>query len=464
MRSSWFVPVVSAASVNPSSGRYMVMEIEYAAELGLIRQNRVIPLLLTAAKPKKWLKPFDMLMPLGVIKINLDERRDYLRKIARLCRQMNVIYRPVLRNRPGLPFWKGFLDEVTAIRKRYPEAWDLMPVLTEFDCSCDCKDWRHARELITHYNYSIAYLDDNTAGVPNSRLVQAYCDCATGNPESAEPLLKQAAEELPDAASVHGSIARLHLLRKEPYQAREHLVAALARCGDASLRERMYYLHPMMELGEPIPEDDRSRVLTADVTDWETDERIALYSVRCALLYQSARYKPAIDLHEAVHAEGLHSTATVLYAHLSLVKLERTGDAEQTLIGAIEECGTNGSLDAAALNFQLAEFYLATDQIGKTLTIYEKVLTAPGTVTRKFAVRYARILGKLGDENRTRTECLQILGGRFPLPSSYEDFYYDGFASYLLGNTERAKYDFERSRQFDVWYPRVREPACRVSI
>ena len=153
-RAAWFVPVVSAASVNPSSGRYTVMEIEYASELGLLKQNRVVPLLLTASKPKKWLKPFDMLMPLGAVKIDPDDRRDYLQKIARLCRQMNVVYRPVIKKRPGLPFWDGFLEEVATVLKRYPDAWNLMPALTEFDRCCDRKEWQRARELILCYTSS----------------------------------------------------------------------------------------------------------------------------------------------------------------------------------------------------------------------------------------------------------------------------------------------------------------------
>jgi tetratricopeptide (TPR) repeat protein len=463
-RASWFIPIVSAASVNPSSGRYMVMEVEYASELGLIKQNRVLPLLLTASKPKKWLKPFDLLMPLGVIKVDPADDRDYLQKIARLCRQMNIVYRPIIKHRPWLPFWKGFVDEVTGIRKQYPDVWNLMPVLTEFDRCCGRKEWHRARKLVSFYNDSVSYLAGGDPGTPQSLLAQAYCDCITNHPESAERLLKQAAEALPDFASIHGTVARLHLLRKEPYQAREHLVAALARCSAESLRERMYYLSPMVELGEPIPEDDRSLVLTTDVTDWEDDEQMAVYGVRSNVLYQTARYKPATDLLDIARSTGLHSTTTVLYAHRSWLKLERPGEAEMVLIRAIDECGSNSNLDCSELNFQLAEFYLSIDQVGKMLTIYEKVLTAPEKVTRKFAVRYARILRELGDEKRTRTECLQMLGGRFPLPSTYEDFYYDGFANYLLGNSERARYDFERSRQFDTWYPRVREPACHVPI
>ncbi len=33
----------------------------------------------------------------------------------------------------------------------------------------------------------------------------------------------------------------------------------------------------------------------------------------------------------------------------------------------------------------------------------------------------------------------------FPLPQIPNDFYYDGFAQWMLGNRERSDYDFDRS-------------------
>ena len=41
---------------------------------------------------------------------------------------------------------------------------------------------------------------------------------------------------------------------------------------------------------------------------------------------------------------------------------------------------------------------------------------------------------------------------RIKLPVNHEDFYYDGFAWYLLGNYERAIYDYERSKEYDLYY------------
>ena len=77
--------------------------------------------------------------------------------------------------------------------------------------------------------------------------------------------------------------------------------------------------------------------------------------------------------------------------------------------------------------------------------------------TRQCVVRYARILRKLGDEKRMRIECSKMLNGMFPNPQTCEDFYYDGFAHFLLGNSERAHYDYERSRRFGSHYSQLEE-------
>lgn len=458
-RATWFIPIVSAASVNPSTGRYMVMEIEYAAEQCLMTQNRVVPLMLSAAKPKKWLKPFDILMPLGVIKIDPANRRDYLLKIARLCRQMNSMYRPVMKQRPYLPFWQGFLDEVTAVRKNFPESWHLMPLLTEFDRCFEEKEWPEALSHIAYFNAAVSYFAEKTMQTPHTLMVHATCAFQNGLVETAASLLDRAEKERPNDPAVAGLKVYLHLSREEPYLAREHLVTALARCTAKSLRERMYYLRLLPELGEPISEEDRKLAQETDVSTWEVNERRAVYALRAILLYQTARYKPVIDLLQKAAGDDLHGTTTVIQAHLAWLKLERNNEAETVLTDAIHESKSNKRLRQPELYYHLAEFYLKTERVGKTLTVYERHLCKPTIVTRRFAIRYARILKQLGDEKRTLTECRQVLGGEFPPPRSCADYYYDGFANYLLGNMERAKYDFERSRQFSVWYPRVEAPS-----
>ena len=64
-------------------------------------------------------------------------------------------------------------------------------------------------------------------------------------------------------------------------------------------------------------------------------------------------------------------------------------------------------------------------------------------------VEYARILNAAGDKRMLRDVCEMVLSRKyFKNPRTNEDFYYDGFANYLLGNHERARYDYERCSGF----------------
>ena len=462
-RATWFVPVVSADSVNPSNGKYMVMEVEYASEIGLIAQGRVVPLLQSKSKPKNWFTPFDLLENLGVVRINPDDEREYLREIALLCRRLNTSYRPVIKNRFHLPFWEAFMNEVDSMRKNYPDTWNLMPVITEFDRHFGKRAWQQARELIAYFNESVRFISatDGTRHPPHALMVQAYCEIETGHFETAEDLLERASTEEPVAPELLGLTAHLHMSRKENYKARENLVLALARCSSEELGDLFYYLMPLIELGEAISEKNRKLVLDTDISTWEPKLRTTVYNARAILHYQNGRYRTVINLLDETRTYGQHDTTTIIYAHLAWIKLERNAEAESILTAAIRESRSNSRIRAVTINFYLAEFYLTTGMVGKTLTIYEKHLVKPGVITRRFAVQHARILKRLGNEKRTRTVCLRILGGQFPTPRSCEDFYYDGFANYLLGNSERAQYDFERSHQFDTWYPRVDDPPAK---
>jgi hypothetical protein len=58
----------------------------------------------------------------------------------------------------------------------------------------------------------------------------------------------------------------------------------------------------------------------------------------------------------------------------------------------------------------------------------------------------------MGDETRMRIECSRILGEMFPTPQTFEDFYYDGFANFILRKAERAQHDYERARRFSPHY------------
>ena len=246
----------------------------------------------------------------------------------------------------------------------------------------------------------------------------------------------------------------LHLHRKEHVEAREYFKAALAKCEEEGLLGRFYFLRPLIEHGEVITDEQRRLILETDPSLWPDDGLCGLINAGEILHFQSGEYDKSVELFDAARRRGIHDTTSVVYAHLSYRKQGEDVAAEKILASAIKESGTNFRIDASVLFYHLAEMALDAGDLAKTLQIYEKHLLRPQTIIRRFAVRHAQILRRLGDKKRMRMVCLRMLGGQFPAPKTCEDFYYDGFAQHLLGNSERAQYDFERSKQFAPFYSR----------
>jgi tetratricopeptide (TPR) repeat protein len=452
-RATWFVPIVSTASVNPSSGKYAVIELEYALELDLIIEQRIVPLCLSGSRPKKWLKPYDVLEPLDVVKIDREDTRAYLQGIARLCRRLNVSYKPVLRDRPLLPFWRGFTEEIEIVRKKTDNAWELMPMMTEFDRCRQGKNRQEALDLIAHFLLALQY-GRSFPPLFYSWIVKAHCEIEAGHYAAAAESIQCAARVNPDNPDIQGTKGYLHLRQKEYHEARECFSAALTRCEARDLMSMFHYLYPLIELGDTISIDNRRLILETDPSSWPDEGLPGLLNAGEILHYQSGEYGKAIELFASAGKKNLHDTTSVVYAHLSYLKRGDPAMAETTLISAIRDNGANPRISIDRLYYCLAEQYLLAEDYTRTLPIYEQHLLRPEMITRQYAIRHAQILRKLGDKKRMKTGCLRMLGGQFPCPKCCEDFYYDGFAWYLLGNTERAKYDFERSRQFDRYYSR----------
>jgi tetratricopeptide (TPR) repeat protein len=451
-RSTYFVPVVSASSVSPSNGKYAVMELDYALELDMIAQKRVFPIVLSGSRPKKWLKPYDTLESLSAVEVNIPDTRSYLKAMAQLCRNLKVSYKPYFEEHPLLPFWKGFSDEIDELRQTNDNSWKLMPVIAEFNGCFVKRNWDNALELISYF-LSAACYEWPTQRFFYSWIVKSICEIEAGNLTQAEESIRAASEEKSDDPIVFGAFGYLSMRRRDLTSTREFLTKALSRCGPSdNLYGRFHYLYPLIEIGEMPDRSDRKLIFDADISLWPQDSLRKLCNAREILRFRCKEYRKGLDVFEEMRRREIHDTTSIIYAHLCLKELGEHAEAEALLTSAIRECQTNSKLSVSDLYYQLAEFDLFLNEPRKAVTIYEKHLLGPEVKTRQLAVRFARILRKMGDEKRMRIECGKMINGMFPTPQTCEDFYYDGFANYLLGNAERAQYDYERSRRFGPHY------------
>jgi tetratricopeptide (TPR) repeat protein len=451
-RATYFVPVISAASVSPSNGKYTVMELDYALEQDMIAQKRVFPIVLSGSRPKKWLKPYDTLESLNAVEVDSHNTRSFLQSMARLCRNLKVSYKPLLKEHPLLPYWPGFISEVEDLRQTDEDSWKLMPAISEFNECFEKGNWKEALELISYFLSADRY-ERPARRFFYSLIIKAVCELETGKLTQAEESIRAAGEEKSDDAIIFGAFGYLYMRRRDFTSAREFLAKALTCCGSSdNLYGRFHYLYPLIEIGEMPDRGDRKLIFDADISSWPQDTVPKLCNAQEILRFRCKEYRKGLDVFEEMRRKEIYDTTSIVYAHLCMRELGEDAEAQALLTSAIRESKTSLKLNASDLQYQLAEFDLFINEPRKAAAIYEKHLLGPEVKTRRLIVRYARILLNMGDENRMRIECGKMINGMFPNPQTCEDFYYDGFAYFLLGNAERAHHDYERSRRFGPYY------------
>jgi tetratricopeptide (TPR) repeat protein len=180
-------------------------------------------------------------------------------------------------------------------------------------------------------------------------------------------------------------------------------------------------------------------------------DRAKVEKLQGIALLRQGRCREAAELFSALAERKQLDNASVIYYHRALAACGRTREAISLLS---REAAARGDDN---IHHHLADAYLQAGMVYAALLVYEEELSRPGR-PRKYVVEHARILKALGGRNRARVRelCERVLdptnfGGG---PKTAEDFYYAGFANYLLGNHARARYDYERSGELYEYYDR----------
>jgi tetratricopeptide (TPR) repeat protein len=452
---TYFVPIVSANSVSPSTGKYAVMEVEYALEKDLQAQHRIVPLVLAQCKPKRWLKPFDVLEKMPFLEINTDDRRLFLQSVSGFCARLDYPYKPRLAERPMLPYWKGFCDEISTAQQSKKLDQDLMPVIAEFNRCFDERDWNQAHFLISFFLQAVQYRH-LPAKLFYSGIVKGMCEVELGMLGAAETDLQAACSLKPDDPVVQACIGYLCLRRRDVVAAKECFKTALEKCPSKDGNDlRLYCLVPLVELREPLSAKDREAVLSVDPFACSGDEGQQVLNAQIMILYSVKEYRKAIDLFRSAKKHGWCGASMTMYASFCFKEIGEIPEALSVVNSAVRDAEGGPSSSLTALNFALAELHLSLGNAKEARGIYERRLVSPETQTRKTMIGYARVLKKSNDEKRMTAICTKILKGNvFPPPQNCEDFYYDGYAHYLLGDLACVQSDYERCRRFDSYYSR----------
>jgi tetratricopeptide (TPR) repeat protein len=167
------------------------------------------------------------------------------------------------------------------------------------------------------------------------------------------------------------------------------------------------------------------------------------------LLHQG-RAEAALGVFESLYAQQVADPVAAAYRAMAL---ERLGRIREAIVLLRQE---TRRFDDTNLHHRLADLLLKAGEVSAALAIYREKLCAPERRKRQYLIEYARVLvtTRRDPENRVVPELCKTALSRASMgyPQTNEDFFYDGFANYMIGRHERARYDFERSSGFCEFY------------
>jgi tetratricopeptide (TPR) repeat protein len=447
--SDYFIAVLSANSTNEETGRYTRHEVQHAVEAGLLRKGKVLPLVLAGDPPRTWEGVYQQLRDIMHLRVDPEDRRAYEEMIARLCCRFGWRYVAPFVGDPRLPFARRFEDEVRRLPLPIALFNELMVLIKEFGHKFAAGDWLEADALISYFLMVCGYKAlEPPPYYP--RIIKGVCELQLGRFVEAEASFLEASRHPAADENSYGGLGQVYLRQRRFPQALAAFEKAREICPEGlDLEARFNILATQIEMGEPA--GDEQFLDRFNMNELLPDDRLRLINLRGVLYFRKGRYQAAVDVFQSAYAQKLADATTAAYLAMALRELGCPQEAIRLLRTEAER------LKDINLYHHLADLCLTCGRIDEALRVYERELCEPPHRTRQYMMEYARVLNSL-DQRRygalARRICGTVLDGdHFDIPKTGEDFYYDGFANYLLGNNERARYDYERSRGFfDKYY------------
>lgn len=443
----YFLAVVSASSTDALLGRYTEFEVQSAIGAGLLERCRLLPILLVTSPPAEWRGAYKGLEGLLRVELNPADQRQFDDAIRRICEYLSVPYVPPILNDPRVFFSRRFQQEMNSQKVTPAEYVDLMNIIIGSAEKVAQNQWEEAGRLISLFLTLAAF---KLPGVRfyYPQIIKGVCELQAGRFETAERTFAQATEHPMHDENSFGGLGHAYF-----YQHRyDEALAAFRKALDLQPADKSIEFNIMGALlhaaahvgGVNLPD-------TLDRAELPPEDRIKVDKMKGIALIGRGEYEDAVEVFELIANRAQLDAASAIYYARALEACGRVNDA----IALLRSEATRQ--DDLNLYHHLADAYLRVGIIREGLRVYKDRLCRPGCRTRQYLVEYARILNAVdGVMNgvKMREVCGQVLDQKIfgDSPPTAEDFYYMGFANYLLGNHELARYDYERSGRLFKYY------------
>ncbi|MCX6842182.1 MAG: tetratricopeptide repeat protein [candidate division WOR-3 bacterium] len=443
--SDYFVPLLSANSTDPAIGRFTTLEVRHAIDCGMLQQHRIIPVVLTDREPGSLGGPYDELRDTMHLDVDTRDWRSLEGLVQRLCGVLSLDYVPWIPDHPRLPFAERLRAELRDSDLSRAEYRDLGTLVAEFTRAFADGRWRAALELVTYFVMACRYrLPSSAPYYP--LIVKGVCELQLGLLAEAETTFRQAVQHPRHDENGVGGLGHVYFRQKRHDEALAAYEKALAICPKGEeLEIRFNILSTRVELNGH--ELDPGVLADFDTEQLPPEEKLDVLNLRGLVAYRQGKLADAARHFSLMRQQGIYDTTSLLY-HCSALRDARRCDEAVLLL----ESEAEKRKDTNVYHY-LADLYLKTGKVPAALTLYERKLCPDPVRGRQFTIEFARVLYATAGKAKLREVCERVLDRRhFRNPATPEDFFYDGFANYLLGNLDRARYDYERSAGFCKTY------------
>ncbi|MCU1264759.1 MAG: hypothetical protein JWM21_1077 [Acidobacteria bacterium] len=445
----YFIAVVSANSTEEHTGHNTRLEVHYAVQRGLLQQGRLLPVLLINNPPQQWRDIYQSLATLVRAEIDPASSDSIEEGIHRICRWMSNTYVPPSLNDARVFFAHRFLreaQEADAIPLSNDKFFELMRIMNRCAEKVLREEWKGALDDITLFKL----FSDSMAREPEHRfyypqIIKGVCELQLQDYSRAEKTFLEASIHPLRDENAFAGLGHTYYARRLYSEAITAFQTALS-LNPADRDIEFNILGTLLDSGEQV--FDVAMLDHYDNLELSAAERFKVNKVKGIVLCRSNKYLEATKVFGSMNPEEMDDACVDYYSSA----LEHCGQKRKAL--AILKSGA-ARLDDTNLYHLLARAYLRHGEVEKAAQLYE-TLCVPQRRSRQYLIEYARLLKAFESSNNEKKIgelCKVVLSVRdFSECLTLEDFFYMGFANYLMGKDERARYDFERSSGFSDKY------------
>lgn len=442
----YFLAVVSPSSTDEVLGRYTDFEVRCAVERGLRERHKLLPVLLATDRPASWRGAYAGIE--GLMRVNLDcaDQKLFDDAVRKICEYLSVEYAPPVLSDPRVFFTQRVRQEMSNQKFSMADYVELMGLVRSCGEKVTRNEWEEAGKLISLF---LLMSDWKMPGASfyYPQIVKGVCELQAGSFGAAEQTFAQTTRHPLCDENSFGGLGQACFYQGRYAEALTAFQKSL-ELQPADQATRFNLETALLHAGSPDGAGTAAGEMA--LADLKPGDRVKVDKLKAIALLQQGRSREAAELFGRMADRGQLDAAAVIYYYYALSSCGRRNEALSLLK---REARLRGDSN---IYHHLADAYLNEGMLYEALDVYQSVLAHPGC-PRKHLIGYARILKVLGGSvNMAQVSklCGKVLDpAAFDgAPLTAEDWYYSGFANYLLGDHARARYDYDRSGALYAYY------------